>query len=179
GRQYLTQPNGQRYTRRVKSGMLPTGWTQIAPSDQEPPAPAPTGPSLQLFLFLLVQSEGETNHWVLSACNGLDGDGCGKSWQVLGDATMMHYQHQDDVDILNSSDMPLKECQVLNKDLGQVQVAIIDEIANTEQPPSAISRATVTENCQGWTLCVAKKLQAQGTVAERIVDDIGGLLELV
>ncbi len=110
-----TLPDGTGYTRRSKPGEPPTKWIKVELN--EAPNPPSSEPSLQLFLIHLAQSPGEPNHWALSACDGLNGNVHGKAWQVWGDATMMHYQHKNDVDLLNSTDMPLHAYYVLNRDL--------------------------------------------------------------
>lgn len=56
----------------------------------------------------------------------------------------MHFEQHADVDRMSSPDLAWH--QVVNKDLSDAQLARVDEIARSERPPSAPSRAAVTEH---------------------------------
>ena len=90
---------------------------------------------------------------------------------------MMHHQHADKVDVLNSNSR--KAYYILNKNLTQAQVTIIDQVANTEPAPWAENQAAVTENCQGWTIRVLRRLHARGVVTKSGVDEMEALMEAV
>lgn len=44
------------------------------------------------------------------------------------------------------------------------QAMVVKQIAESESPPKAANRASVKENCQGWTLRVITKLVERGVV---------------
>ena len=175
GRQYMTLPDGKQYTRRAKPGQPQSKWRRVEQSSAGPSGSSASG--LQLFLVFQKQPAGQPDHWVLSACNGLDGNARGMAWQVKGDATMMHYQHANKVDVLNSHSR--KAYYILNNNLTPAQVTIIDQVANSEPAPWAENQAAVRENCQGWTIRVLKRLQVQGVVTKSRIDEMEALMEAI
>ncbi|KAL1868423.1 hypothetical protein VTK73DRAFT_3689 [Phialemonium thermophilum] len=174
GREYMELPDGRVFTRRTKPGGPKGQWSKVD-APQGGPATRPSGSTMQLYLAMENQAEGEPKHWSLTACNGFDGETRGYVWQVTGDALMMHQQHFVADDVLTSSS--LERFVVLQENLTQDQVAIVDRIARSEPPPSAPDARSITENCQGWTVRVLRRLQAEGIVARSVVDEMELLVE--
>ena len=44
------------------------------------------------------------------------------------------------------------------------QAVKVENYARKEVPPSAVNRASVKENCQGWTIRVLEKLAEEGII---------------
>lgn len=170
GREYATYSDGSQWTCKLdqKTGEPLGEWTAVEAPPGKEEDETPGVPTRQLSLVVENQAEGEPKHWSLFSHFPNDaGSGSGQVWQVKGDAELMHYEHASDADMLAS------ECfawhQVLNNNLGDAQLARVDEIARSEPAPRAASRAAVTEHCQGWTIRVLSRLAKEGIVEESAV----------
>jgi hypothetical protein len=134
-------------------------------------SPPPASSQLTLSLVLETQSFGEPDHWSLFvASEGRSG----QVYQVKGDAEFMEYEHAEGVDILTSES--LKTAYTLCN-LTQDQAERVAYYANTEPPPSAPDRASVRENCQGWTVRVLEKLAEEGIVTEDWLERVKDMVE--
>ncbi|OIW25961.1 hypothetical protein CONLIGDRAFT_513369 [Coniochaeta ligniaria NRRL 30616] len=173
-RQFLARPDGKEYTRTARPGQQKGKWNKVEQSHGEGSSSS-TSRRLQLYVVFQRQSEGEPDHWSLSACDGENGDTRGKVWQVKGDATMMHPQHADNVDVLMSNSC--RGFVILNRNLTPEQLAIVDKVARSERAPSAPNQRAVRENCQGWTMRVVRRLEAKGVVEKYKVDELQALMQ--
>ncbi|KAK3326018.1 hypothetical protein B0H66DRAFT_530024 [Apodospora peruviana] len=183
GREFIEYPDGSKWTRKVdpKNPDKPTGeWTAVEPAlpiNDTKPTPPPN--STMLSVLLEHQAEGEPKHWCLSAFRHESNDGTGtrvgQVWQVTGDAELMRFEHFVDVDRFASG--CLAYSLLLNDNLTGAQLARVDEVARSELPPRAKSRAEVTENCQGWTIRVLRRLAAEGIVEESAVKELRGAMD--
>ncbi|RXW15041.1 hypothetical protein EST38_g10809 [Candolleomyces aberdarensis] len=162
-REYRTLSDGRMFSRKIDPKTdTPGQWEEISP-----PAPEEE-PKKQLYLILEDQLPGEPRHWSLFACIGETAASKGKRWQVTGDATFMHYQHDDDVAVFAA---PVgKTYYTLNNDLSEDQEKEVEEAVEKELPPSAPDRASVKEHCQGWTIRVLRRLERGGVVKKETVD---------
>lgn len=100
--------------------------------------------------------------------------GIGKVYQVKGDAELMRYTHAEGVNIQASCNF--KTAYTL-ANLTQDQAGWVEFYANSETPPSAPDRASVTENCQGWTVRVLERLVEKDIVTEAWLAYIRGIVE--
>ncbi|EPE04032.1 hypothetical protein F503_04880 [Ophiostoma piceae UAMH 11346] len=173
GRQFVVYSDGTQRTRRVdKYGTALGEWTLLEPVPPEEPEP------LQLHVVARHQAEGEPKHWSLYAVRrGADGSTSGQVWQVTGDAEHMIYDHGDDIDLFNGADFAWQ--QTVNTDLSEESFVKVDEMARSEPPPRAESRKEVTENCQGWTVRLLRRLVDTGIVAPEAVVSLQGSMDPV
>lgn len=166
GREFVEYSDGSQWTRKLdETGKPRSEWTKVETSPgTEEPAPS----TRELSVVARHQAEGEPKHWCLFSHRPKpDGTGCGQAWQVTGDAEYMRYQHDSDIDILNSEEFAWH--QVLNSDLSDSQFATVDRIVRAEPAPRAVNRAAVTENCQGWVIRVLQRLAGEDIVAESAI----------
>jgi hypothetical protein len=89
----------------------------------------------------------------------------------------MSFSHAEGVDRMDSPD--LAWFQVLNKELSEEQFQRVNEIAWEEKPPSAPSRAAVTETCHGWVLRVVGRLVQEEIVPERMAGMSSGYMDAI
>ncbi|KAK8142440.1 hypothetical protein G3M48_008772 [Beauveria asiatica] len=144
-----------------KSKNPTSDWTAV----EAPVSEVEESSRLQLSVVVQRQAENEPKHWSIFCHRpNLSGTGKGQIWQVKGDAEYMHYQHALDVDILSSQSFEWH--QVVNNDLSESQRARVNQICNSEPPPRAANRASVTENCQGWVIRVLYRLAREGIVQQ-------------
>ncbi|KAH6623099.1 hypothetical protein F5144DRAFT_353082 [Chaetomium tenue] len=168
GREYIEYSDGSQWTRKLDcKTKQPVGeWAKVetAPNDNDAVIPA----TRHLALVTENQADGEPKHWSLfSYLPDETGRGRGQRWQATGDAQFMHFEHAADIDPMNAESFAWH--QVMNSDISEVQVTRIDEIARSEPPPRAESRATVTEHCQGWSIRVLKRLAVEGMVEQTAI----------
>jgi hypothetical protein len=116
-------------------------------------------------------------HWSLIASHP-DG-GRGPVWQVKGDATHMEYKPVPAPGVNIFSSGSFTDSYILTGSLTSADIETIDEIARTEQPPRAANMHEVTENCQGWTVRVIKKVAAKGLIPQDKVAQAEALMEPV
>ncbi|KZF22289.1 hypothetical protein L228DRAFT_149852 [Xylona heveae TC161] len=152
GLREVCEVNGRGFWRRKGTQQ----WIEYDPGNLSLP-PAEAQP-LYLSLVQEAQGEGEPLHWALHV-------GCenqpGSEYQVTGDAECMVYQPANDADITNSeSFLNLYQLAVVTEE----QAMVVKQIADSEPPPRAPNRQSVTENCQGWTVRVIAKLVERGIV---------------
>lgn len=149
-----------------------TKWNAIDASSSSSSQPLPgtaatVADTLRLLIVRENQAEGEPKHWYLCLCR--DGtDLCSRTFQVTGDATLMVYKSEEDVDRLHSSDYYTS--YGLKAQLSQHDISAVEEAVRVEPPPQAPDRRSVSENCQGWTLRVLSRLAAQRLVKETDVE---------
>ena len=163
GKRQYTTFGGKNWKRRV-------GTAERMEADSFPS----TGPSpLELKLVRQEQSPGEPLHWSLF----LAGEGqLGTVFQVRGDAVTMHYTHIHDTDVLRSHSY--KDSYIIARPTEQ-QAARVRHWATHEVPPSAPNQAAVSENCQGWSIRVMRRLVEEGIVQLSWVDTAVSLQEPV
>ncbi|KAK0701975.1 hypothetical protein B0T26DRAFT_735444 [Lasiosphaeria miniovina] len=126
-------------------------------------------------VVLETQSEGEPNHWSLFVAREGSGSG-GSVYQVTGDATYMTRKFDDGVQHL-SSESYLTSYVVAYLD--EAQAGVVRQIATQEPPPWAHNRALVTENCQGWTVRVLRRLQSRGIGTLEFVQSMEAMMQPV
>ena len=163
GRQFTVYSDGTQWTRRVDAaGKALTEWKQLESVPAALPEP------LKLHVVARHQAEGEPKHWALFASRpDANGKTHGQAWQVTGDAEYMHYDHAGDIDLFNSASFAWH--QTLNSNLSDSDFVTVDRLARSEVPPRAKSRREVTENCQGWTIRLLRRLVAEGIVEQSAV----------
>lgn len=176
GREYIEYSDSTEWTRKLDrtTGLAISEWTEV----EKPPTDENEPPSTTRHLSVVAehQADNEPKHWYLfSHIPNAMGTGAGQVWSVTGDAELMHYDHAEDVDRMSSEAFAWH--QVLSKDLSKEQLARVDQIARTESPPSAPSRAAVTENCQGWAIRVLRRLVDEKIVEEKAVDILQKLMD--
>jgi hypothetical protein len=161
GREYIEYADGSSWTRKLDraTGQPVSDWVTVEkppPADDNDGGTSEKTASIKRCLSVVAehQAEGEPKHWYLFAHRPNDmGTGPGQVWQVTGDAEFMRYDHSAaDVDRMSSPSYAWH--QVVSRALADERFARVDEIARAERPPSAPSRAAVTEHCQGWTIRV-------------------------
>lgn len=162
----ICEVNGQHFWRMRGR----TEWNEYRPQTAQTPPPANS--PLFVLLVLQVQGPNEPNHWSLfvhrETCPGW-------VYQVKGDAECMRYQPSARPINITSSASFLSLYH-----LGTVtesQAALVQQIAASERPPSALNRAAVTENCQGWTIRVISKLVDRGIVSVEKLEMARSLLQ--
>ena len=84
----------------------------------------------------------------------------------------MRYTHAKDVNVLSSQSF--KDSFVIARPT-EDQAARIRYWATHETAPSAPNQAAVSENCQGWTILVIRRLVTEGIVQQKWVDTAVGL----
>ena len=153
--QYMTsEGKPEQWKRRVGT----TEWKRL-----DSPPPTETSP-MELKLVRQEQTTGEPYHWSLFlAPEGQPGD----LFQVKGDAVAMHHTHVSNTNILNSQSY--KDSYIIAQPTEQ-QAARVHYWATHEPAPSAPNQAAVTENCQGWSIRVIRRLVAEGIVEQKWVD---------
>ncbi|TQV92275.1 hypothetical protein V2A60_006965 [Cordyceps javanica] len=165
-REYIEYSDGSKWTRKVdpESGKPTSDWTAV----EAPVSEVEEGSRLQLIVVAQRQADNEPKHWSIF-CHRPNSSGTGKGtvWQVKGDAEYMHYQHTLNTDILNSRSFEWH--QVVNNNLNESQLARVEQICNSEPPPRAANRASVTENCQGWVIRVLYRLAKEGIVQQNAI----------
>ncbi|KAI1398355.1 hypothetical protein F4819DRAFT_468695 [Hypoxylon fuscum] len=170
-RQYCQDSEGNQCTRRIKSDGTYTAWGLL---DPEPELEAYLAdPSFYLYVIQHDQAEDEPLHWSLFVGSEASR---GTEYQVTGDATYMHYQHADNVDIWTSESYrnSYQLCE-----LDQNGQGLVDHHANSVPPPQAESRREVTENCQGWVVRVLRELQRADVVDEETVKAVEGMVQSI
>lgn len=145
---------GKEYQRRV-------GTTEWKKADSPPPTE--TSP-MELKLVRQEQSTGEPYHWLLFLARENER---GLVFQVKGDAVAMHYVHVNNINVLSSQSY--KDSYIIAR-LTEDQAARVSYWATHEAAPSAPNQAAVTENCQGWTIRVIRRLVAEGIVQQNWVN---------
>lgn len=166
-REYKQLSSGQQFSRKLSPATSEpvTDWKEIEETPLSVHSPSPPGPERKkLHLVREDQAEGEPRHWSLFVTSGEDKSSKGTVWQVTGDAMCTHYNNLRDVaqfasDAFNSN-------YELNSSLTDVQERLVEDAVNNEMPPSAEDERSITENCQGWTIRVLRRLQDRGVVAE-------------
>lgn len=158
GLREVCEINGRHFNRRKGT----QEWSEYKSNDVALP---PTDP-LPLYISLAheIQGPGEPLHWSLYIARESQP---GVVYQVRGDAEFMGYQHiKIPVDITSSESFGgLYQLAAITEE----QAMVVEQIANSEAPPKAENRASVKENCQGWTIRVLKKLIQRGIVpAEKL-----------
>ncbi|KAH7316762.1 hypothetical protein B0I35DRAFT_479580 [Stachybotrys elegans] len=165
-REYADCSDGSQWTRRLDAAGNPAGeWTPV----EKPVADAPEpDPPLQLSIIAEHQAPGEPKHWSLF-CHRPDatGRGQGQVWQVTGDAEFMVYEHAAGIDKMSLDTFAWH--QLVNADMTGAQRKTVEDIVHAEPPPSAVNRAAVTENCQGWVIRVLRRLVEEGIAQESII----------
>jgi hypothetical protein len=167
GREYAERPDGTKWSRKVnpKTQQPVSQWELVETAPESEPEPK------QLSLVVKNQAEGEPKHWSLYVfIIDSTGQTRGQLWQVNGDAEQMHYAHDSNVDVFNSASFSWH--QTLNNNLSDTQEAEVNRVANSELPPQAENRASVVENCQGWTMRVLWRLADSGIVDRRAVGNL-------
>ncbi len=166
-REYCSASDGTQFTRRIKRDGSHTDWevVEVQPEPEESP--------LILMVVLESQAEGEPNHWSLFLAR--EGE-TGTVYQVQGDATYMSYTFAYGVDHFNSASYSTSYIAAY---LDETQASTVGSCASQEPPPRAENRASVTENCQGWTVRVLRCLQRQGIVTAEIVQSMEAMMEAV
>jgi hypothetical protein len=183
GREYVSYADGTSFTRKLDraTGQPLSDWTAVEKPVDDEPASSSAAPESPPARYLSViaehQAENEPKHWSLfSHVPNTTGTGPGQMWQVTGDAEFMRFEQATGVDRMSSPDYAWH--QVLNQDLGDEQLARVDEIARAEEPPSAPNRAAVKEHCQGWTVRVVRRLVEEGIVKrEGVVAMLEGYMD--
>lgn len=158
GLREVCEVNGRHFSRRRGTQR----WTEYQPDDFVVP---PTDP-LPLYISLVHENQGpdEPLHWSLYVARESQP---GVVYQVRGDAECMGYQHiKIPVDITSTESFgTLYQLATITEQ----QAMMVEQLANSESPPKAANRASVKENCQGWTIRVITKLVERGAVtAEKL-----------
>ncbi|KAI6087807.1 hypothetical protein F4821DRAFT_277494 [Hypoxylon rubiginosum] len=172
-RQYCKDSEGNERTRRINLDGTYTAWELVEhrPEPEACSADSSSSSSSHLYVVQENQAPGEPLHW--SFFVGSEG-GIGAAYQVTGDATCMHYQHAENVNvwIMESYRTSYQICELYKS--GRIWV---DRYANSVSPPRAQTRREVTENCQGWVVRVLRELQSVGVVTEESVNAIEKMVE--
>ena len=79
----------------------------------------------------------------------------------------MRHTHANNVNIMGS--LSYKDSFIIARPT-ENQGARVHYWATHEAPPSAPNQAAVTENCQGWTIRVIRRLVGEGIVEQKWVD---------
>ncbi|KAK8023593.1 hypothetical protein PG993_011659 [Apiospora rasikravindrae] len=171
-RQYYEDDQGHQWTRRINphDGST-TAWTACFP---EPGHRDNLTDPLALSVVLQNQAPGEPRHWSLVV--GVPNKP-GLVYQVTGDATFMHYNHERDRNIW-IEDETYTSYQVVGE-LDQDGQNRVGDAVNITPPPQAENRRAVTENCQGWVVRVLRKLQSQDVISADVVDKVEAMVEPV
>ncbi|KAK7917657.1 hypothetical protein PG985_011265 [Apiospora marii] len=171
-RQYYKDAQGCDWTRRIhpKDGTC-TDWE---PYDPEPAPRTDLTDPVALSVVLQNQAPGEPRHWSLVV--GVPSYP-GLVYQVTGDATFMHYNHESDRNIWVEEET-YTFYQVV-RELDQAGQDRVRHVVDSTPPPQAESRRAVTENCQGWVVRVLRELQSHDVVNEDAVDKIEAMVEPV
>jgi len=166
--EFGTSIDGSQWKRKIRSDGTKSKWTPVSTElNREESQP------LLLMLVILNQAEGEPTHWSLFvAAEGQPGS----VYQVTGDATQMHYAFEEKSNIVTSESY---NRSYVVAQLGEDGEDLVRSCAENEPPPHAVNRASVKENCQGWTVRVMERLQEAGIVAESWVTLARGMLEPV
>ncbi|KAL8942321.1 MAG: hypothetical protein Q9211_001438 [Gyalolechia sp. 1 TL-2023] len=155
----------KRWKRRV-------GTTEWKILDDLPPTAAIASSPMELKLVRQEQTAGEPYHWSLFlAPEGKPGD----VFQVKGDAVGMHYVHAE-FDILRS--LSYTDSYIIALPT-EDQALRVRYWATHEPPPRAPNQAAVTENCQGWTVRVIRRLVEEGIVQQKWLNTAVSLQEPV
>jgi hypothetical protein len=165
--EYCTASDGTQFKRRVRSDGRRTAWEPVSPplEAEDPP--------LSLMLVLQKQAEGEPFHWSLFvAPEGKRGN----VYQVKGDATFMRHDFVQNARLLSSASY---HTSYVLAQLEDGEEATVRWYAEREAAPRAENRASVMENCQGWTIRVLKRLREAGIVNEEWVTFAEGIKESV
>lgn len=145
--EYRTTPDGARSKRKLHPDGSYSRWEPVSPP--LPPAPGP----ILLILVLENQTEGEPKHWFLFV--GPE-NGPGTVYQVTGDATFMRYETFKVASPVSSGSYCTSYVMAR---LEGAQAEVVRSCAEGEAPPRAADRASVRENCQGWTMRVLRRLR--------------------
>ncbi|KAK7973419.1 hypothetical protein PG988_007553 [Apiospora saccharicola] len=172
-RQYYKDAQGRHWTRPInpREGTC-TSW--------EPYVPQPVlraddlADPVALSVVLQNQAPGEPRHWSLVV--GVPNHP-GLVYQVTGDATLMHYNHENDRNIW-IEDATHTSYQVVGE-LDQDGQDRVKHVVNSTPPPQAEDRRAVTENCQGWVVRVLRRLRLKNVIPEDVVDTIEAMVEPV
>lgn len=165
-REYLICSDGSQWTRRRVTDEIKGEhkWARVEVLEEK------TEPERRYLVVVAEnQAPGEPKHWSLFTYKFQPRDqdtAPGRVWQVTGDAEFMHFETREHDDLLNSASLSWYE--VVNADLSDMEIAVVDKAVREETPPSAPSRAAVTENCQGWTMRVLMRLAASGVVKAEV-----------
>lgn len=165
--EYRTSPDNAQSKRKVNPDGTRTPWQPVLPV----PSLAPD--SNLLILVLENQADGEPKHWFLFV--GPE-EGPGTIYQVTGDATFMRHETFEVASPVRSESYHTS--YVLAR-LEKGQADVVRSCAEGESPPRAVDRASVKENCQGWTIRVVKRLRDAGIVSGEWVTFAEGLEEPV
>ncbi|KAI1424736.1 hypothetical protein F5Y12DRAFT_750747 [Xylaria sp. FL1777] len=169
-REYRDGSDGSRWSRRLRSD---GSWGDWEPRDAEIQGPSEEPPPVSLMLVREKQVVGPY-HWSLAVVP--DGKPPTRIYQVTGDAEQMYYSHSLDApDNVFASDTYFD-----SYDLGLLDsdgLALLDQVVGRQLPPCAENRASVTENCQGWTMRVIKELRTivsvdRVTMAEKLMEPL-------
>lgn len=169
-KEYLTTTDGRQYIRKINPDGTSSAWEAIAPP---PPSTEDEQPPVFLHLVLENQAEGEPKHWYLFVAP--EGK-AGSVYQVTGDATFMHYEVQHDSSRLTSESY---DTSYILARLDEGQENVVRSCAESEAPPRAENRASVTENCQGWTIRVLRRLQQEDIVPVKWISFAEGIKQPV
>ncbi|KAJ5708464.1 hypothetical protein N7488_008265 [Penicillium malachiteum] len=146
GLREICEVNGRTFTRLKGTEQ----WTE---RNSAPEIIDSAPPSMNLSLVLEDQGEGEPRHWFLFV--GRENEP-GYVYQVKGDAEYMTYEPSEEpVDIANA-EVRLDTYHLAT--VNEEKALSIRLVAESEPPPRAPSRRSVTENCQGWTMRVLSRL---------------------
>lgn len=153
GLREVCEVNGRHFARKRGTQQ----WTEYKPDIKTAP---PTDPS-PLYLSLVHQKQGpdEPLHWSLFVARE---NAPGMVYQVKGDAECMRYlPSTGPINIVNSTSfLNIYQLAIVTEQ----QAMVVKQIAESESPPKAANRASVKENCQGWTVRVITKLVDRGVV---------------
>lgn len=83
----------------------------------------------------------------------------------MGDSTYMTYRTRDNFDIIHDTGS-FHDHYILSSNVNDHQFATVKQVCESEQPPHAKTMHEVTENCQGWTLRVLRRLVQAGVITE-------------
>lgn len=165
--EYRTTPDGAQSKRKVNPDGTRSAWEPISPVLLPSPDPH------LVILVIENQAEGEPKHWFLFV--GPEA-GPGTVHQVTGDATFMRYETFEVASPVRSESYHTS--YVLAR-LAEGQVGVVRSCAEGEAPPCAVDRASVRENCQGWTTRLLKRLRDERIVGGEWVTFAEGLEEAV
>lgn len=151
GLREVCEVNGRNFIRKRGAQQ----WHEYEPDRDTKP---PETPLLYLSLVHEQQGDGEPFHWSLFVARENEP---GIVYQVKGDAECMAYQPMSSTNITNSESF----FNIYNlATVDEYQAVVVKQVAESEPPPKAENRASVTENCQGWAVRVITKLVERGIV---------------
>lgn len=169
-REFHTDGNNIDWSRKVNSDGTREQWRPLQQQTTSESVSLPVRNCL--WLCRNEQPTPQPFHWFL-AVSPEDGGKC-TVYQVEGDAVDMHYSHATDSDAFHSP--VFRDCYEMAK-LDITGEDWVKHFANQEPPPQATNQATVTENCQDWSIRVLRALRSVNVVPSERISEVEAMLD--